>query len=545
MLLLLACNEPITHAPDTDRGSDSAPVEAVDVTLVEEGPRSCADPSLRESEGPLVTPTLSAAWAGLLPDGSDPATSDRTSPGMAVGDLDGDGRWELIFPNKSPSFIFHIDDDLEAVDVTDDFGMPREDWGAWGASTVDFDDDGDTDLYVQCKEGADRLFENIDGQLEDRIDEHFDAVLEWGSNGSSWGDMDGDGDLDLFIGTTDGPEGSTYQVPMEGPPNLLYENRGDEGFVLRPELLSHEATYNYGFGAAWIDLDLDGDMDLYQVNDHGDMSYGNRVLMNTSESGEFDLEDIGEDGPWFRMAAMGLGISDLNGDDLPDLFMADWGRMVMLESAGGGVWVDTTAARGFVVDPELDREVAWGADVADIDNDGDVDALSAFGKSFGAEARGREQTEQQPDALWLQQDDGSFVDVAEEWDFDDRSDGRALALVDLNDDGWLDIVKRRIDYPPLLQMQRCGAEHWLKVRLEQPAPNVGAIGARVRIEVDGEQQWRWLQAGGSSLGYGNAPELHFGLGAADTVDRIEVHWPDGSISRVEDVDADQRVWVIR
>ena len=540
MLLLLACTSDRSPGATTD--SDTAmviaPVEVLEGPLVE-----CAEPSLRKDEGILWSPEESAAWQGEQPDGT---TMKRTGPGVAVGDLDGDGRYEVIFPNRGPSSIFSFDDEGSPVDTTDTFGLPREGRGAAAATVVDYDDDGDLDLLITAHRDIDRLFENQEGTLVDVTDDAFAEVLDyWASAGSTWGDMDGDGDLDLFVATREGPEGDDHAPPDDGPPNLLYENR-DGLFVLREDVLSHEATANYSFGAAWIDLDLDGRLDLYQVNDFGPKTYGNRVLMNRTERpGEVVLEDIGEADPWRSLHAMGLGVGDLNGDDLPDLLIADWGQVVLLESSGPGVWVDTASARGLGITDEEDREVAWGSDLADLDNDGLLDAFTGFGEAFGSESDNRPQIDEQPDAIWLQSDDGTFRQVAESWGFAHRGDTRAVAAVDLNDDGWLDFIRRHLEQPPTLQYQRCGSRHWLKVRLEQPAPNVNAIGARVRIVAADTPQWRWLQAGGPSVEYGNPPELHFGLGDADTVEVVEVWWPDGALSVVESVSADRTLWVTR
>ena len=549
VLLLLACQDPVDVDPPSDTPPDSEVVvidEGVPVEVVEGPEISCADPSLRQSEGRLWSPPDTNEWLGAQPEGIEPAISDRTAPGLAIGDIDGDGRYEVVFTNKSPSQIFSFDDQGNPSDMTDAFGLPRSEWGAWGATFADYDDDGDSDLFIAARRDVDRLFENDNGLLVDVTYTVFETVPEyWGAAGSTWGDMDGDGDLDLFVGTTDGPKDDPYALPMDGPPNLLYENR-DGRLVLREDVLSFEATNNYAFGAAWVDLDDDGRLDLYQVNDHGRQTFGNKVSMNRTEpGGDVVLEDIGEAGAWVAISGMGLGIGDINGDALPDLFMADWGAVALLESAGPDTWIDSAASRGLAAKYSEGREVAWGSDLADLNNDGRLDAFTGFGKSFGAEANGREQIEEQPDALWMQKGDGSFEQVAERWGFADTAHTRAIAAVDLNDDGWLDLVKRRLDEPPVLQYQRCGEASWLKLHLKQPAPNVGAIGARVRIEADGVSQWRWLQAGGPSIGYGNPPQLHFGLDEADTVDVIEVWWPDGEVSVLQDVGANRTLWITR
>ena len=119
------------------------------------------------------------------------------------------------------------------------------------------------------------------------------------------------------------------------------------------------------------------------------------------------------------------------------------------------------------------------AEFADLDCDMDVDLMVMNGFLNVNKANAKNQ----PDSLFIQKSDGSFVQRAEQWGLTDTNRSRGFVLVDLNDDGWLDLVQRDAKGPQDIWMARCGSQGWLRIRLRGLAPNVDAIGARVRVTV--------------------------------------------------------------
>jgi hypothetical protein len=253
------------------------------------------------------------------------------------------------------------------------------------------------------------------------------------------------------------------------------------------------------------------------------------------------------------MEGMGLGVGDLNGDGLPELAIADWRTNVLLESrADLGIWVSAEDDRGYVPNlvptGEPGQHIGWGSDLADVDNDGDLDVVQQFG--FITPPKPQWQTHQlQPDALYINTstDDGySFLDEATAWGVADTGSGRGVVIADLNRDGWLDLAKRMLDGPDLVHLSRCGSEGWLEVHLRRPGTlNHFDVGGRVEVEVGGKVQQRTITAGGTSLGVGGPPEVHFGFGDVDTIDRLTVHWSDGEVTTFADVATRQQVTITR
>jgi hypothetical protein len=151
----------------------------------------------------------------------------------------------------------------------------------------------------------------------------------------------------------------------------------------------------------------------------------------------------------------------------------------------------------------------------------------------------------QPNAIFLQGPDGSFADVAPAWGLDQATNDHGLNVVDLNGDGWLDLLFRDLDGPARIYMARCGEASWLQVDLVDPLGERDAIGARVQVELDGVTETRWIQAGSVGFASSSPSEAHFGLGAATAADVLRVRWPDGVESVFHDVAANRRVTVVR
>jgi hypothetical protein len=175
-----------------------------------------------------------------------------------------------------------------------------------------------------------------------------------------------------------------------------------------------------------------------------------------------------------------------------------------------------------------------------LDNDSDLDVVTVFGP---ADCRvihcdGLKNPTKQPNTVHIQQD-GGFVLAQTEWKLDSESDGRGLAMADLNMDGYLDVIQRHHEEAPLVRLSRCGANRWLRVELRDEGPNTHGIGARITAVTGEKRQHRWLVAGGTGLAGSGPSWVQFGLDQAERIDRLEVLWPDGSLWSAEDLAPNQ------
>jgi hypothetical protein len=208
-------------------------------------------------------------------------------------------------------------------------------------------------------------------------------------------------------------------------------------------------------------------------------------------------------------------------------------------------WLDVALSLSIYPNSTRDQMVGWGAEFGDVDNDADLDAVVAYGY-IGTVHPNWENPAAQPDAIYLQGEDGSFDDVAPSWGMADAGSSRGFTMADMNGDGYLDLLKRDLSGPNLMWMSRCGDESWLIVRprMDEGA-NRFAVGSRVWVEADGIMHQGDVRAGGSSFASSGPPEVHIGLGDATAVDSLVIRWPDGERSRVEGVAVNQVVTVHR
>jgi hypothetical protein len=463
-----------------------------------------------------------------------------TGGAVAVADLDADGRLDVFLPSIVEVGLWMQDGTGEFVDQ----GVERlggiDLTEATGASIVDVDGDGDLDVFVTRWEAQNVLLIN-DGQG------YFtDGTMASGISGtgrsqtSSWGDMDRDGDLDLFVGRY-GPRPEDAFVDEElleiADSSQVWENMGDGTFLDRSEILPQDVHESYTFMSGWYDLDDDGWTELLIINDFG-WSRPSRIFWNTPSGLVMESGDSGFAQPF---AGMGLGVGDLNGDEVLDFVQSSWRDTSVLVS-NSGRWYEYAQVLGLESDWEGDPQqiFGWGTEMFDIDNDGDLDVVMNFGHwdEYGPQRR-------QLDAVFIQEEDGSFIDRARVWGMDDEGASRGLAVGDLNRDGRLDVVKRVLDGGTPMYISRCSEDAWLGVNLRSEAPNTFAVGARVRF-ISGDQVWvRHVQAGGTSMYSARQPAVHVGLGLVDVLDAVEVIWPGGEVSRLERVPTRQFLEISR
>jgi hypothetical protein len=554
LLLAVGCGPPKLSPGDEAEDfapPDSAGGEGGPTAVADPGAVVCADPEAREREGAFVLWDRGPDWALQRPRGLDPTADHQRAAGVLVEDLNADGLLDVFLTAELRCQLLFGAADGTWVDAGPG-ALPEGECKAWGVSAADTDADGDLDLFLARDGAPDRLWSNEGGRFTAASERGLDGPA-CGSRSGSWGDMDGDGDLDLFVARHHvlgrgldpcpaAPALAGWSIPG-GDPNGLFENLGDGTFADRSEVFEPVARWGYTFIGGWLDLDADGDQDLYQINDYGGLAAPNLPLLNDGAGG-FSLAPPGL-GLQVAGDNMSLAVGDLNDDRVPDFAVADIDAMHLLLSDGAGGWYDGAVSRGLVPDGGRDQRAGWGTSLSDLDNDGLLDVVTVFGPTEGVMLGVEPGPLLQPDAVWMQHPDGSFVDRARALGLDGTTNGRGLIVADLDNDGWLDILK--VDYrggPAQLWRQRCGDAAWLTVRLEGPPGNPRGLGARVELEAGGRRFTRWQAEGNSGLASQGPGALHFGLGDLDEIDALRVIWPDGRVDELGPVGA-RRALVVR
>jgi hypothetical protein len=524
---LLACPSadapPVARPPsdtsipvDTERPVDTAPEPPPEPARVELGPEvACGDPSARDRHGPLASPAGGGDWL------TQPWRADNEElfqgGGLAIGDVDGDGRLDLLLPSPRGAGLYLQTAPLTFTEVSATH-LPDPGRNATGALLVDLEGDGDLDAVIARYGEADSVWRNAgDGHFTDvTVELGIVRPPELRTTSPSAADVDRDGDLDLFIAGF-GPFFAPLRPP--GDPSWLWLQQADGTFVDGSSQLPPAIHDGYSFNGAWPDLNRDGWPDLYLVNDFGN-HYPNRLVWNDAGTLRADDDAVGLD---VRLQGMGFDWGDIDGDGGTDLVMAGWGNnRLMVEE--NGLWFAQQVGRGLEPDATRNQVVGWSTVFADLDHDLDLDIVEGFGHIFNQDTPPR-----QPDEIFLN-DGGRFTPVGAAWGFDHPGQTRAVLPVDLDGDGWLDLARRDLIGPATLHVARCGEAAWSIVRLRDPTSrNLHAIGARVEAVLPSRTLWRDVVAGGTAVLAGGPSEVHFGL--ADHADvTLRVTWPDGLVT---------------
>jgi hypothetical protein len=462
-----------------------------------------------------------------------------------------------------------------------------------GMAAADFNNDGWTDLFV-IGGGlrADSLFVNQqDGTFLDRAQAAGLATLHVGS-GAAVADYDGDGWLDIYV-TSFGPP----DAPTVGH-HKLYHNNGDGTFTD----VAYSAGVNRtspeipdGMGATFGDYDLDGDLDLFVagwavIRDPFPRSaLGNRLFRNNGDGTFTDVTektDIGND----IVHGFSPCFADMDGDRYPELLLvADFGSSRYLVNNRDGTFTTKEVFGG------TNPQDGMGSAVADFNWDGRPDWYVSEIHDDSGDGRG------EGNKLYINQGGHAFEDQGTPAGVFDGGWGWGTVAVDLNHDGWLDIVETNGwplpeyenelskvwinngngTYTDLaeslglnhrlhgLGVVQFDAEndgdrdiaitaandefnyyrndlqdsdtHWLGIALDRGASTTvppNGIGSRIVVRAGTQTYTHWVTACPS---YISQSELtaHFGLGAVSTVDEVQVTWPNGTVTSVKNVIADR------
>jgi len=417
--------------------------------------------------------------------------------GVCIGDYNNDGFEDIFCTYFSQNILYRNNGDGTFTDVTRSAGLWSEQqrWGA-GCTFVDFNRDGHLDLFVS-----------------NYVRFSFEHAPVPGENTNcNW----------KGIPVECGPRG------LPTGRHLLYRNNGDGTFKdVSQESGIARATQCYGMTAVAADFDEDGWPDIYIACD----STPSLLFMNNRD-GTFREEGVvrgvalSDDG--MEQAGVGVGVGDYNLDGQLDIFKTHFAddANVLYKNDGKGSFDDVTSRSRIGVET---RYICWGAGITDLDNDGYPDLFMVTGNVYPEVERKLPQyANKTPRAVFRNLGNSAFEELVEQ-----AGPGvaaahcsRGCAFGDFDNDGDVDILIVNLNEPPsLLRNDMSGTANWLKVKLEGVKSNRSAIGARVLVHYGGKVQAQAVLSQSSFYSCSD-PRLHFGLGRATFAD-IDVYWPSG------------------
>ena len=492
---------------------------------------------------------------------------ESSGSGVTIFDYNNDGLMDLYLMNgtylegiSDPSGKIYKDSHNELyknngngtfTEVSKAAGVGGHQW-SMAAGPIDLDNDGFQDLYVLnygpnifYHNNGNGTFKDITATLGLSGPDKLNGFTKWSIGVSFW-DYNNDGRLDAMVGnflafdpayvSPGTPDIMPSPTEYNGQESMLYEQQPDGKFtdVTKKNNLSYPDSKCMGLTV--FDYDNDGDLDIFQANDH----QFNFLFRN--DNGTYKEVAV-ESGVAANSQGKGTGsmhasLGDIDGDGLIDILVSDLDYGALYKNIGNGLFVDITEQSG--VAAAMAGKSSWGAQFFDYDNDGDIDIVAANGTA-------EELINQYP--LLLENDGkGNFKNVGKEHGayFSTKRSGRSLAVWDFDNDGNMDIIISHLDKggaPVLLRNNGGTGNHWLGLTLKGKDGQASAIGAKVTVTAGSKKRVMVNQWATSYLA-NNDPRIHFGLGKEKQIDLLEITWSDGKKEVYNKIDTDRYITIM-
>jgi hypothetical protein len=485
--------------------------------------------------------------------------------GVAAIDYDGDGRMDLFFTNGAklpeliktkPAFyncLLRNKGDGTFEDVTAKAGLEGAELGfSFGVAVADYNNDGNDDIFV-CNAGPNTLYRNNgDGTFTDVTTQSGLArkpenVL---SVGAAWFDYNNDGLLDLIVTNytawtpetdkvcrmDDQHEEYCSPTVYKSVASRLYRNLGNGRFEDVTDSSEIGRALGKGMGISIADFNGDGLLDVFVAND----TEPNFLFINQGDGTfkERGLElGVAYNAQGETVSGMGCDAKDFDNDGFVDVVYNDLSGQVfgLLKNESGKSFADVTWSSHLGT---LTRSFSgWSIGFIDFDNDGWKDIYSANGDVDNLSVNSK-----QHDTMFQNVDGKTFIDVTEKMgpDFALRGYQRGSAFVDLNNDGFMDLVVTSLGERPRILMNRAlNRYHWIMFDLVGRKSNRNGIGATIKlVTAAGRTLYNHVT---TSVGFMSSSDrrAHFGLGTESKIDYVEIRWPSGIRQRIDTPRSDQ------
>ncbi|MCE7995209.1 MAG: hypothetical protein HEP71_24740 [Roseivirga sp.] len=416
-----------------------------------------------------------------------------------------------------------------------------------GISFGDFNNDGLEDVYIAVREAGvpNKLYLNKGDLVFEEIAASAGVNSMSVTTAATWGDINNDGFLDLYVGNTDASntlylnkgdltfEDITISAGVGDPfdprsvqfadvdndglldiyvhnfntENVLYKNKGDNTFE---DVTQESGALNTGpaMGTIFFDMDGDGDQDLYVLND----GETNALFENVGE-GKFQDISVGS-GLDFHCSCMGVDFGDMDHDGDYDIYVTNFGVNFLFENNGDGTFTDKGG--DFDVD---DAGMGWGTFWFDFDNDGDQDIYLANHQFISS----------RPNMLYRNDDDGSsFLHVSSNSNIESPYASFGTASADVNNDGFVDLIVANWGRTARnrLYVNNLEENNSILVKAVGTVSNTSAIGTTITVRTGDKIQMDQI-TGATGYASQNSLVLHFGFGTTEVIDEMIIKWPSG------------------